>query len=34
VSVSLTDQFGVHAGIVVAPKLLCAPASPGGAFLD
>lgn len=31
-----TDQFGVHFGAVIKPKItkLCAPASASGAFLD
>jgi hypothetical protein len=28
------DQFGVHTLTLKAPKILCAPASPSGAFLD
>ena len=28
------DQFGIHDIVLGTSKLLCAPASPGGAFLD
>ena len=31
---ALNDQFGVRTGTAVTTQLLCAPASPSGAFLD
>ncbi len=31
---SAKDQFGVHTVMLKAPRVLCAPASPSGAFLD
>ena len=35
--ISASDQFGTRSGITtppVAPKMICAPASPSGAFLE